>query len=224
LLPLAIMDSGRVKMIIVSTTFLLGHFLTNMVQGQIQNKIEYEYTKTKSSMTGFALLSYVFNSTDDVRNSIMIRGVDDSLNADNIMEIQLNTDSMRLYEISGMQIANDSEAFFVGTWYSRDYNLDSQESKKNVISRKNSDGVIELMKIHTDQQGRRYVNDWRYNSRVMVSDSLIKTIYISNSDFWVNNEREKRRLVNKFKFTRAIAETLTGVALTAALAWSFRAR
>jgi hypothetical protein len=193
-----------------------------VANSQVQKKVEYIYNRDKKVSTGSSIVAGILFKDYDLENDIKVRGIDDSLMADNVIKISMNNENISFFDVTGMQIPDSFHATFFGTFYVRNYDLSLEEQNKKVISRKGGDGVIQLTRVQRDTANRPYFNDWTNSGSITVVDSLIKSIRVVNSNIWVNSTAEKRKIIRRFESRKTLTQFFGGIIALGALAYALR--
>lgn len=189
---------------------------------QVYKKVDYIYNHNKRISTGSSIMAGLLFKNYDLENDIKVRGIDDSLMADNIIKIRMMNEKISFFDITGMQIPDSFHATFYGTFYVRNYDLSPEEQNKKVISRKGRDGVIQLTRVQRDTANRPFFNDWTNSGSITVADSQIVNINIVNSNIWVNSIAEKRKIIRRFESRKILSQALGGIVMLGALAYALR--
>jgi hypothetical protein len=204
------------KKIVIICLFLL----PKLLGAQLQDKFQYINTRSKSLSFGAATMAAFFFKDYDLENDIKVRGIDDSLRADNIIKVELTHDTIFLYNIYGMSIPDSFNSIFYGTFYVRNYKLTSEEINKKMIVKTDQNGNNQLTKVQYDSSGRAYYKDWKNLASVLISNSEIKSVIIRNSNFWANSQEEKKKMINRFQRNQAIIGAAGILIVLTGLTWA----
>lgn len=165
-------------------------------QAQIQNKIHYHHTRSIPRNQGSAVWASVFFRDYDLENDIKVRGLDDSLRADNLFKVEHTNPDVFFHNVTGIKINDSSLVTIYGTFYVRNYDLTPEERTKKMISRKGPDNVFRVARVLTDSSGRVYFKEWT-SGWIEIPATQITSITVRNSNFWVNSQQEKDRLIRR---------------------------
>lgn len=190
-------------------------------RAQIEKKILYQNSRSGPWSKGSATMAAFFFQHYDLEQDIKIRGVDDSLMADNIIKVEHSLPDVYFFDVTGMQIKDSANVTFYGNFRVRSYDLTPKEIEKKVISKKSPDGLVRLVRVQTDSAGRPYFNEWTNNGWITVPAGQIKSVRVTNSNLWVNSAEEKNKLIRRFEnkvLMARFAGSLAGIVLAA---WLF---
>lgn len=183
------------------------------LHAQVYSKITVDYS-TNKALEPVGYFTGLFGKSREiwVIPEFKIRGKDSPYVGDVSIDAKLLDKSVKLNMIHSIEIPDSFHITFCGHFTARDYALSEDEKSKKLISRKTGNNEFQLLKVHTDDEHRKYVEMIYTNGCTTIPDELIDYVKVYNHEFWVLSEEEKELRIREYKNHRN-AGLLTRVTL-----------
>lgn len=196
---------------LLSLAFILASSAS--LNAQVYSKITVDYS-TNKALEPLGYFTGLFGKSREiwVVPEFKIRGKDNPYVGDVTIDAKLLDKSVKLNMIHSIEIPDSFHITFCGHFTARDYDLTEEEKNKKVITRKTGNNEYQFLKIHTDEEYRKYVEMIYTNGCTTIPDELIDNVKVYNHEFWVLSEAEKELRIREYKNNRN-AGLLTRVTL-----------